>query len=73
MKLAWALTNYGLILVETAKWRDEFDASPEGKKRKALKAWLLLMRRRATMTIPNADDIKTKEKEQELNQLDEMR
>ncbi len=31
-KLARALTNYGLILVETAKLRDEFNASPEGKK-----------------------------------------
>jgi len=36
MKHARALTNYDLIMVETAKKRDEFDASPEGKKRKAL-------------------------------------
>ena len=70
MKHARALTNYGLILVETAKLRDEFDASPEGKKRKALKAWLLLTRRRATMTIPNADDIRMKE--HELKLLDEI-
>jgi hypothetical protein len=27
-KLARALTNYGIILVKTAKLRDEFDASP---------------------------------------------
>jgi hypothetical protein len=70
-KLARALTNYGIILVETAKLRDEFDASPEGKKCKALKAWLLLTRRCATMTIPNADDIKMKE--HELKLLDEIR
>jgi hypothetical protein len=31
MKHARALTNYRLIMVETAKKRDEFDASPEGK------------------------------------------
>ena len=31
MKHARALTNYGLIMVKTAKKRDEFDASPEGK------------------------------------------
>ncbi len=70
MKHARALTNYGLIMVETAKKRDEFDASPDGKKRKALKAWFLLTCKRAT-TIPNADDIKMKE--QELKLLDEIR
>ena len=32
IKLARALTNYRLIMVETAKKRDEFDTSPEGKK-----------------------------------------
>jgi len=69
MKLARALTNYGLIMVETAKKRDEFNASPEGKKQKALKAWFLSTRKCA-MTIPNADDIKMKE--QELKLLDEM-
>jgi len=69
MKIAWALTNYGLIMVKTAKKRDEFDESPEGKKRKALKAWFSLTHKRA-MTIPNADDIKTKE--QELKLLDEI-
>jgi translation initiation factor IF-2 len=65
-------------MVETAKKRDEFDASPEGKKRKALKAWFSSTRKRAVIvvvvvTIPNSDDIKTKEKEQELKQLDEIR
>ena len=77
IKLARALTNYRLIMVETAKKRDEFDASPEGKKRKALKAWFSSTRKRAVIdivvTIPNADDIKMKEKEQELKQLDEIR
>ncbi len=62
MKHARALTNYGLIMVETAKKRDEFDASPDGKKWKVLKAWFSLTRKCAT-TIPNADDIKTKEQE----------
>jgi hypothetical protein len=38
MKHAWALTNYGLIMVKTAKKRDEFNASSEEKKRKALKS-----------------------------------
>ncbi len=61
MKHARALTNYGLIMIETAKKRDEFDASPEGEKRKALNAWFLLARKRAT-TIPNADDVKQKNK-----------
>ena len=70
MKHARALTNYGLITVKTAKKRDEFDASPEGKKRQALKAWFSSTRKRTT-TIPNADDIKTKE--QELKLLDEIR
>jgi hypothetical protein len=56
-------------MVKTAKKRDEFDASPEGKKRKALKAWLSSTRKHAT-TIPNADDVKTKE--QELKPLDEI-
>jgi hypothetical protein len=74
IKLARALTNYRLIMVKTAKKRDEFDASPEGKKQKALKAWFSLTLKRAVIdvvvTIPNADDIKTKEKEQELKQLD---
>jgi hypothetical protein len=37
MKHARALTNYGLIMVKTAKKRDEFDASPDGKKQKTLK------------------------------------
>jgi translation initiation factor IF-2 len=65
-------------MVETGKKRDEFDASSEGKKRKALKAWFSSTRKRAVIvvvvvTIPNSDDIKTKEKEQELKQLDEMR
>ena len=69
MKHAQTLTNYGLIMVETAHKRDEFDASPDGKKRKALKAWFSLTRKRAT-TIPNADDFKTKE--QELKLLDEI-
>jgi hypothetical protein len=70
MKLARALINYGLIMVKTAKKRDEFNASPEGKKQKALKAWFSSTRKCA-MTIPNADDIKMKE--QELKLLDEMR
>ena len=69
MKLAWALTNYGRIMVETAKKRDEFNASPEGKKQKALKAWFSSTRKRA-ITIPNADDIKMKE--QLLKLLDEI-
>ena len=69
MKHARALTNYGLIMVKTAKKRDEFNASPEGKKQKALKAWFSSTRKCA-MTIPNADDIKMKE--QELKLLDEM-
>ena len=70
MKHARALTNYGLIMVKTAKKRDEFDASPDGEKQKALKAWFSLTHKRAT-TIPNADDIKTKE--QELKLLVEIR
>jgi hypothetical protein len=41
-----------------------------------LKAWFSSTRKRAIInvlvTIPNADDIKLKEKEQELKQLDEM-
>ena len=37
-KLARALTNYSLILVETAKLRDEFDASPEGGKMKGIES-----------------------------------
>jgi hypothetical protein len=65
MKHARALTNYRLIMVKTTKKRDEFDASPEGKKQKALKAWLSSTRKRAT-TIPNADDVKTKEQELKL-------
>ena len=69
MKLARALTNYGLIMIETANKRDEFNASPEGKKQKALKAWFSSTRKR-TITIPNADDIKMKE--QELKLLDEI-
>ena len=69
IKLARALTNYRLIMVKTAKKRDEFDVSPEGKKRKALKARFSSTRKRA-MTIPNADDIKRKE--QELRLLDEI-
>jgi hypothetical protein len=72
MKLARALTNYRIIMVKTAKKRDEFDASPDGKKQKALKVWFLLTHKRTTtIPIPNADDIKTKE--QELKLLDEIR
>ncbi len=41
-----------------------------------MKAWFSSTRKRAIInvlvTIPNADDIKLKEKEQELKQLDEM-
>ena len=38
MKHARALTNYGLIMVKTAKKRDEFDASPDEKKTKGVES-----------------------------------
>ncbi len=68
LKLARSLTNYDLIIVETAKKRDEFDASPEGKKQKALQVWLLSPR--CAKTISNADDMLMKE--QELKLLEEV-
>ena len=38
MKHARALSNYGLIMVKTAKKRDELDASPDGIKAKGVES-----------------------------------
>jgi hypothetical protein len=40
IKLALALTNCNLIIINTVNKRDEFDVSPDGKRLKTLQGWL---------------------------------